>query len=77
MIKYCPGKWHNWAKRPKRRRYWFRKTMFMRMTFHLMEIMILKEAGRSSIELNVSYLPLIDSHVLVSFAIVLVSFAIK
>ena len=66
MIKYCP-----WAKRSKRRRYRFRKinfsSMFMIMTFHLMEIVILKEVDRISIETKVPYL--IDSHVLVYLTI--------
>ena len=32
-------------------------SMFMIMTFHLMEIMILKEVDRISIETKVPYLP--------------------
>ena len=72
MIKYCPQKWHNWAKRSKRRRYRFRKMIFtsmlMRMPFHLMEIMILKEVDRINRDENV-ILAVIDSHVLVYLAI--------
>ena len=44
-------------------------SMFIRMTFHLMEIMILEEVGQNLNRDESVILAVIDWHVLVSFAV--------